>query len=166
MTLLATSYIQHVEEATWLSLIMVVPKKNEKLKICVDFKKVNATMKKDPFSLPITNEVLNIVARCEAYSFLDGYYGYHQISIALEDRYKTTFVTNWGVFIWRVMFFGVKNGPPTFQRVVTKAFIEYLDNFMNIFLDDFTIHSGMETHLQNLRLCFQKCKEYKISLNP
>jgi len=92
MTLLATTFIQPVEKATRLSLIVVAPKKNGKFKICVDFKKVNATMKKDHFSLPIIDEILNIMARCEAYSFLDGYYGYHQISIALEDRYKTSFV--------------------------------------------------------------------------
>ncbi len=67
--LLTTSFIQLVEEATWLSLIMVAPKNNGKLKICVDFKKVNATMKKDHFSLPIIDKVLNIMARCEAYSF-------------------------------------------------------------------------------------------------
>ncbi len=48
---------------------------------------------------------------------------------------------------------------------VTKIFKEYLDNFMKIFLDDFTTHSDMESHLQKLRLCFQKCKEYGISLN-
>jgi len=70
------------------------------------------------------------------------------------------------MFIWRVMFFGVKNGPPTFQKVVTKAFKEYLDKFMKIFLDNFTIYYGMEIHLQKLRLCFQKWKEYKINLNP
>ncbi len=57
--------------------------------------------------------MLNTIARYEAYSFLDGYLGYHQISIALEDRYKIIFVINWGVFIWKVMSFGVLNGPPT-----------------------------------------------------
>jgi hypothetical protein len=64
------------------------------------------------------------------------------------------------------MFFGVNNGPPTSQRVVTKTFKEYLDNFMKIFLYDFTIYNDIKTHLQKLRLCFQKCKEYKINLNP
>jgi hypothetical protein len=48
------------------------------------------------------------------YSFLNGYYGYHQISIALKDKYKTTFVTNWGAFTWVLMPFGIKNGPPTY----------------------------------------------------
>jgi hypothetical protein len=63
------------------------------------------------------------------------------------------------------MSFGVKNGPPTYQKTVTKAFREYLDNFMKIFLDDFTLYNDMESHLQKLRLCFQKCREYGISLN-
>jgi len=97
---------------------------------------INAITKKDPFPLPFIYEVLNIVVGCEAYSFLDGYYGYHKISIALENRYKTIFVTNWGAFIWRVMPFGVKNEPPTFHKDVIKALRKYLDIFMKIFLDD------------------------------
>jgi hypothetical protein len=48
---------------------------------------------------------------------------------------------------------------------MNKAFREYLDNFVNIFLDEFTTYSNMESHLQKLRLCFQKCREYGISLN-
>jgi hypothetical protein len=63
------------------------------------------------------------------------------------------------------MLFGIKNGPPTYQRAMTKTFREYLDNFMKIFLDDFIMYSDMESHLQKLKLCFQKCKEYGISLN-
>jgi hypothetical protein len=63
------------------------------------------------------------------------------------------------------MPFGVKNGPPTYQIVVTKTFKEYLDNFMKIFLDDFIVYNDMDSHLQKLKLCFQKCKEYGISLN-
>jgi len=64
------------------------------LRICIDFKKLNATTKKDPYPLPFANEMLNIVTRCEAYSFLNGYSTYHQISIAPEDKYKIAFVTN------------------------------------------------------------------------
>ncbi len=80
--LLVAGFIQLMEETTWLSPIVVILKKNGKRKIYVDFKKLNATIKKDPFPLPFTNEVLNIMVGCEAYSFLDGYYRYHQISIA------------------------------------------------------------------------------------
>ncbi len=66
--------------------------------------------------------MLNIIAGYEAYSFLSGYSRYHKISIAPEDIYKITFVIDRGAFIWKVMLFGVKNGPSTYQRVVTKTF--------------------------------------------
>ncbi len=62
--------------------------------------------------------------------------------------------------------FGVKNGSPTFQKVVNRAFKKYLDQFMGIFLDDFIIYNDMESHLIKFKLCFQKCREYWISLNP
>jgi hypothetical protein len=144
-----------------LSPIVVVPKKNGKLRICIDFERLNAATKKDPYPLLVTDEVLNIIVRYEKYSFLDGYSRYHQISIAPKERYKTTFVTNWGAFIWKVMMFGVKNGPPTYQSI-QKVF----GQFYEIFLDDFIVYNDMESHLQKLRLCFQKCREYGINQNP
>jgi hypothetical protein len=64
---------------------MVVPKKNGELKICVDFKKLNGTTKKDLYPLPFINEVINIVVGHEVYTFLNGFSRYHQISIAPED---------------------------------------------------------------------------------
>jgi hypothetical protein len=63
------------------------------------------------------------------------------------------------------MLFRVKNGPPTYQKAITKTFRKYLDNFMKIFLDDFIIYNDMDNHLQKLKLCFQKCKKYGINLN-
>jgi hypothetical protein len=145
--MLVAIFIQFVDEATWLSPIVVVPKKNGKLKIYIDFEKLNATIKKDPYHSPFTNEVLNKIIGYETYFFLDGYSRYHQISIALEDKYKIAFVIDWGTFIWKVMSFGVLNGPPTYQRAVTKTFREYLDNFMKIFLDDFIRYNDMDSHL-------------------
>ncbi len=93
----------------------------------MDFRKLNEATKKNPYPLPFSNEILNIVIGYGAYSFLDGYLGYHQISIAPKDRYKTTFVTNWGASVWMVMPFGVKNGPLTFKKTISKTFKEYLD---------------------------------------
>jgi putative transposase len=92
--LLAIGFIEYVEKTTWLSPIVVGPKKNGKLGICINFKKLNAATKKDPYPLSFTHEMLNTIAWYEAYSFLNGYLRYHQISIVPEDRYKTTFVTN------------------------------------------------------------------------
>jgi len=76
--LLTSRFIQPIKEATWLSPIMVVPKKKGKLGICVDFKKLNKATRKDLYPLPFFDEILNIIACYEAYSFLDGHSGYHQ----------------------------------------------------------------------------------------
>jgi hypothetical protein len=64
------------------------------------------------------------------------------------------------------MPFGIKNGPPTYQRVVTKAFCEYTNVFMKIFLHNFVVFSDLSTHLEKLKKCFFKCRENGISLNP
>jgi len=91
--LLGIGFIQPLEEATWLSPIVVLLKKNGKLKICVDFRKLNKATKRNPYPFPFFDDVLNIVIGYETYSFLDGYSRYHQISIALENRYKIALVT-------------------------------------------------------------------------
>jgi len=139
--LFAIGFIKLVEETTWLSPIVVVPKKN-KIEI-----KFNVPIKKNPYLLPFTDEVINFVIEHEVYTFLNGFSRYHHISITLEDQYKIAFVTDWGTFVWVVMAFGVKNEPPTYQKVVTKAFCEYIDVFMKIFLDDFIIFSYMSNHI-------------------
>jgi hypothetical protein len=91
-----------------------VPNKNGKLKICVDFRKLNVVIKKDPYPLPFTDEVINVVVKHEVYTFLDGFFGYHQISITLQDQYKITFVNDWGGFCMGCNAFWGKNGPPTY----------------------------------------------------
>jgi hypothetical protein len=70
---LGVRFIQLIEEATWLSPMVVVPKKNGKLRICVDFKKLNKVTKKNPYPSPFFDGNLNTIIGYEAYSFLDGY---------------------------------------------------------------------------------------------
>ncbi len=96
--LLATNFIKSIEEAIWLSPIMVVPQKNGKLKIYVDLRKFNVATNKEPYLLTLTNEVINTIVGHEVYTFLDGFSGYHHILIAPKDLHKTTFVIDWAVF--------------------------------------------------------------------
>jgi hypothetical protein len=93
-TLLVARFIQSIEEATWLSPIVVIPKKNGKLKIYINFRKFKCSHKEGSMPLPFIDEVWNKIERYEAYSFLDGYLRYHQIFIAPEDKYKTAFITD------------------------------------------------------------------------
>ena len=76
----------------------------------------------DPFPTPFTVEVLEGVGDQEMYSFTNGFFGYHQIRIAKEDRHKMTFDTEWGCFQYTVMPFRLKNVPGIFSRVVVVAF--------------------------------------------
>jgi hypothetical protein len=71
---------------------VVIPKKNGKLKICVDFRKFNVATKKDLYPLPFTYEVINTIFGHKVYTFLDAFLGYHQISITLEDQHKIAFM--------------------------------------------------------------------------
>ncbi|MCO5601005.1 hypothetical protein L7F22_055121 [Adiantum nelumboides] len=165
-SLLKAGFIAEVESSDWLFPIVVVTKKNGKLRICVDFKKLNEQTIKDPFPLPFTDTMLDQLTGHQMYSFLDGYNGYNQISLAEEDREKTTFITEWGAFIYLVMPFGLCNAPATFQRAMMTIFAEYLQKFMAIFVDDFTVYSSTAKHLECLRLMFQKCREKRVCLNP
>jgi len=90
----------------------------------------------DPFPTPFTDEVLDNVGGQEAYSFIDGFYGYHQIKIASEDRSKTNFATEWGCFQYTVMPFGLNNAPAIFSRVVVAAFKEFIHKFLEVYFDD------------------------------
>jgi hypothetical protein len=120
--LLECGFIYPVPYSEWVSPIVVVLKKNGKLRICVDFRKLNNVTQKDYFPLPFTVAILDGVAGHECYSFLDGFSGYNQVMIALACRAYTTFTTDWGTYAYNVMPFGLCNAPATFQRVMTTAF--------------------------------------------
>lgn len=108
---------------------------------------------------------LDAVAGHEMYSFFDGFSGYNQVLMAPKDRMKMAFVTEWGAYASNVMTFGLKNALATFQRMVQEIFWEYLTAFMRVFLDDFSVFGKKKEHLQHLRLCLQRCKETRLSLN-
>ena len=74
--------------------------------------------------------------------------------------------TEWGVFVAVVMMFGLKTTPTTFQRIIMEIFGEYIPWCMQVFLDDFAVYSRQMEHLDHLRLFLEKCREYRLSLNP
>ena len=86
-------FIYEIEHTDWVSPIVVVPKKNGKLRICVNLKKVNAATIRDNYPLPIAEHVIERVVGKEAYSFVDGFSGYNQVSIDPKDQHKTAFAT-------------------------------------------------------------------------
>jgi hypothetical protein len=101
--MLETRIIEPVEESEWISPMLVKEKKQRGIRICVDLRKLNDACLHHSFPTPFTDEVLENVGGHKAYPFTDGFSGYHQIKIAREDMYKTTFATKWRSYQYRVM---------------------------------------------------------------
>ncbi|MCO5572921.1 hypothetical protein L7F22_037746 [Adiantum nelumboides] len=160
-------FIFEIEHIDWVSPIVVVPRKNGKLRVYVNLKKGNAATIRDNYPLPITEHVLERVAGKEAYSFLDGFLGYNQLLIDPKDQHKTAFAIEWGNFAYKIMPFGLTNALATFQRLMSHAFKEYLRNFLEVYMDDLCVHSSIRVdHFEHLKNVFEKCRLYRICLNP
>ena len=141
--LLAARFIYPTEAASWLLPIVVVPKKNGQLRICIDYRKLNAQTVKDPYPLPYMDTILDEVAGHDMYSFMDGFSGYNQIKLAPEDKQKTAFITEWEAFAYNVMPFGLCNAPSTFQCLINTIFQDFLLEFMKCFLDNFNVYNNI-----------------------
>lgn len=131
--LLEADFIYEIEHMEWVSPRVIVPKKNKKVRVCVNLKKVNAATIRDHYLLPIIDHVLERVAGKQAYSFLNGLLSYNQVSIKQEDQHKTTFVIEWGIYAYKVMPFGLTNALTAFQRLMCHAIckIRHLANVMS-----------------------------------
>ena len=128
--------------------------------------KLNAATITYAFPLPFTDGVLDAVADHEIYNFLDGFNGYSQVRMHPDDQEKMAFVIEWGVFIVAVMMFGLKTSPTTFQRLIQEIFDDYIPAFMQVFLDDFVVYSKKVDHFEHLRLCLERFRQGRLSLNP
>ena len=100
------------------------------------------------------------------YCYLDGYSGYNQIAIALEDQEKTTFTCPYGTFPFRRMPFGLCNAPANFKICMMSMFSDLVEEAMEMFMDDFSVYgSSFENCLENLETILQRCQDKNLALN-
>ena len=173
--------IYPISDSGWVSPIQVVPKKtsiivirNDKnelvptqvqsrWRICINYRKLNAVTRKDHFSLPFLDQMLERLAGHSFYCFLDGYFGYADIFIAPKDQEKTTFTCPFGKYAFRRMSFGLCNAPATFQRCMIFIISDLVEQCMEIFMDDFSMfRSSFDDCLSNLTKVLKGCREKKI----
>jgi hypothetical protein len=176
--------IYPISDSKWVSPTQVVPKKsgvtvvkNEhgelvptKLvtgwRMCIDYRKLNTATRKDHFPLPFIDQVLERVAGHSFYCFLDGYSGYYQIEIDLEDQDKTTFTCPFGTYAFRRMPFGLCNAPATFQRCMMSIFSDMVGEIMEVFMDDLSVFGNtFDDCLDNLGKVLARCEEKNLVLN-
>ena len=103
--LLAAEFIREIYHSEWLANVVMVPKKDDSLRMCIDFKHINWAYPKDHFPLPRIDQIVDSTAGCERLSFLDAYSGYHQIRLYGLDEIKTAFITPFGCFCYVTMPF-------------------------------------------------------------
>ncbi|GJV41972.1 reverse transcriptase domain-containing protein [Tanacetum coccineum] len=159
--LLDSGLIYPISDSPWVSPIHVVPKKggitivlndnNELIpsrtvtgwRVCIDYRKLNDTTRKDHFPLPLIDQMLERLSRNKFYCFLDGFSGFFQILIAPEDQEKMTFTCPYRTFAYRKMPFELCNAPATFQRCMTTIFHDMVEDFMEVFMDDLSVFEGI-----------------------
>ncbi|GJS04681.1 reverse transcriptase domain-containing protein [Tanacetum coccineum] len=135
-------------------------------RVCIDYRKLNDATRKDHFPLPFIDQMLERLCGNEYYCFLDGFSGFFQIPIAPEDQEKTTFTCPYGTFAYRRMPFGLCNAPATFQRCMTAIFHDMVEDFMEVFMDDFSVFgNSFDCCLANLDRMLARCEETNLVLN-
>ncbi|RVW69244.1 Retrovirus-related Pol polyprotein from transposon 17.6 [Vitis vinifera] len=153
LKLLQAGIIYPISDSLWVSPTQVVPKKSGIT--------VVQNEKGEEVSTRPTSGWRDILS-----TFLDGYSGYFQIEIDLEDQEKTTFTCPFGTFAYRRMPFGLCNAPATFQRCMLSIFSDMVERIMEVFMDDITVYgSSYEECLLHLEAVLQRCIEKDLVLN-
>jgi ribonuclease HI len=159
--------IAPIRYSSCISNLVVVRKKTGDIRLCVNFRNLNQLSLKDNYPLPNMEHLLQRVTGAGMMSMLDGFSGYNQVLLKREDQLKTAFTTPWGTFMYLRMSFGLMNVGATFQRAMRFAFRDLIQKIIEIYQDDLTVVSkDRKDHLSHLRIVFERCRKYGISLNP
>jgi hypothetical protein len=124
--LLAAGFIKEVIHPEWVANPVLVKKKNNEWRMCVDYTDLNKHCPKDHFGLPRIDQVVDSTAGCLLLCFLHCYSGYHQIALKEEDQIKTAFITPYGTYAYKTMSFGLKNAGATYQRAIQMCSVDQL----------------------------------------
>ena len=165
--LMKAGFIKEAKYPDWISNVVLVKKGNGKWRMCVDFTDLNKVCLKDSFPLPKIDQLVDSTAGHSLLSFMDTFSGYNQIPMDEQDKENTTFITNMGLFCYRVMPFGLKNAGATYQRLVNKVFKPLIRHTMEVYVDDMITKSKeLRDHVKHLEETFELLRKYEMRLNP
>ena len=158
-------FFRVVNYPKWLANVVPVLKKDGKVRMCVDFRDLNKASPKDYFPLPHIDILVDNIARHALLSFMDGFSRYNKIKMAPEDMEKTSFITKWGTYCYKVMPFGRKNVGAT--RAATTLLHDLIHKEVEVYVDDMIVKSkDREGHIPVLHKFFKRIQFYKLWLNP
>jgi hypothetical protein len=147
----------------WGASVLFVQKKDGSQRMCVDYRSLNDVTVKNKYLLPRIEDLFDQMRGARVFSKIDLRSGYHQMKIRPSDIPKTAFSTRYGLYEFTVMSFGLTNAPAYFMNLMNKVFMEYLDRFVIVFIDDILIYSkSYSDHEEHLRLVLQKLRDNQL----
>jgi hypothetical protein len=140
-----------------------VRKKDGAWRLCIDCRQLNKATIKNQYPLPRIDDLFDQMKGATVFSKIDLRSGYHQLQIKEDDVSKTAFKTRFGHYEFTVLPFGLTNAPGVFMSLMNGVFCEYLDKFVQVFIDDILIYSRTtEEHDEHLRLVLQCLQGHKL----
>ena len=135
----------------WGCLVLLVEKKDGSLRMVVDYHVLNEVTIKNKYPLPMINDLFDQLQGAKVFSKIDLRSGYHELKIREQDIPKTAFTTRYGLYEYTIMSFGLTNAPAYFMNMMNKVFMEFLDKFVVMFIDDILVYSkNEEEHKEHL----------------
>jgi hypothetical protein len=162
MELQEAGYIRS-SSSPWGVSVLFVQKKDGSQRMCVDYRSLNNVTMKNKYLLPRIEDLFDQTRGARVFSKIDLRSGYHQMRIRPSDIPKTAFSTRYGLYEFTVMSFGLTNAPTYFMNLMNKVFMEYLDRFVVVFIDNILIYSKSDSdHEEHLRLVQQKLRDNQL----
>ena len=151
----------------WSSPVVLVKKKDNSTRFCVDYRKLNEITKKDNYPLPRIDDALDRLSGAKYFSNMDCDQAYYQVPVNEQDKEKTAFITPDGLFEFNYMPFGLCNAPATFQRLMDVVLGRLKWTIALIYLDDIVVYSKtFSEHLFNLAQVFEALRRANLTLKP
>lgn len=161
-----TQEVIEESKSPW-SAPVVIMYRNGKPRFCMDYRKLNQKTIADDFPIPWQKDILQALSGAQVMTSLDALSGFTQLKIAKDHREKSAFRTHRGLFQFRRMPFGLKNGPAIFQRVMQAILSPFLWIFTLVYIDDIVIYSkSWEDHLDHLDQVLTVIEESGLTLSP
>jgi hypothetical protein len=147
----------HPSSSPWAAPVIFVLKKDGTQRLCVDYCALNKVTIKNKYPLPRIIDLFDQLRSACVFSKIDLRSGYHQLKIRECDIPKNAFILRYGLYKYTMMSFGLTNAPACFMYLMNKVFMEYLDKFVMVFIDDILVYSrSEEEHEDHLRLVLRK----------